>query len=362
MVETGSTHLIVLDELVRDSLGIAENEQRLVVRAHPARTKHLLLRRILGLLLALRALAALLLQALRLVRAQARERLLHLDGGADELGVAHRDDLAAPADLDRLLLARATLGIEARREVAPSGHDGAQLAGGNIACDGAHAGRSVLAEAVRAEAQHRLDFVHDLVRERLVGRARGRACEVLEHGVGAAERAEAVGVLAALKGERAALHEGVGLNLRGVRGREAGRQRRVLRERDEGGSVRGSLGEALGEVVLGRGRGGRVIESALEELGLRPAALCIKEDNLEMPVTATKSQQMSGHAARRGAHLSLETWSACTGLPWYLRDLPCDCESPAALRRWCTLATQCDLNTRRQCELQALLQAHETHL
>jgi len=59
-----------------------------------------------------------------------------------------------------------------------------------------------------------------------------------------------------------------------------------LDEGEELGGVRRGFGEALGEEVLGRGRGRRVVEGALELLRVGPAALGIEEDDLKVPVSS----------------------------------------------------------------------------
>lgn len=91
-------------------------------------------------------------------------------------------------------------------------------------------------------------------------------------------------MLVALEGDRAAQDERVGLHLRKVHGREARGERRGPDEGEERVGVRRGLCETLGEVVLGGGRGRGVVEGALEQLRVGPAALGVEEDDLEVPV------------------------------------------------------------------------------
>lgn len=104
------TNLVVFDELCGGRFRLAEDEQSLVESAHAPRPEDLLLGRSRLLAFGDRATLG---RRRGLVSPQAREDALHFGGGGDEFGVADRDLLPAPDDVDRLLLARLTGFVQA---------------------------------------------------------------------------------------------------------------------------------------------------------------------------------------------------------------------------------------------------------
>lgn len=156
-----------------------------------------------------------------------------------------------------------------------------------------------------------------------------------------AENLETFLVLAALKGGGSDHDERVGVNLRRLRRTQTRVDVFLLREFDELFCQRSRLDEPLCDVVLGP-RGGIVGVCLSEHLGLCPAAFGVEEQNLERPDGDRNgsSAAVDPPGGQTETHLGPVILSAVRSFFSYLRDLPAFCERPAALRRWCTFATQ----------------------
>lgn len=132
------------------------------------------------------------------------------------------------------------------------------LLGGRLLCELSDSATRVQLELVCAEAKHGLNLVDHLVGESLRVSRLGSLRELGEERMGDGERVETIAVLGLLEGEGALQEEMVGgslssLSLGDARCEGGG-------EGSEMGRVNDGAGEALGEVVLGGGGGGRVAE------------------------------------------------------------------------------------------------------